>query len=106
MRLAASQELPIHMTGAGAIAYPHQDVWHKPQRGFHEPGMIPGKFFIVVAILKNDFNSTHPPIHSPTQPPRIIRFVSELKLGATLVCHLLHVLENMSVLGLNPGKGE
>ena len=45
MRLAASQELPIHMTGAGAIAYPHQDVWHKPQRGFHEPGMIPGRFF-------------------------------------------------------------
>ena len=45
MRLAASQELPIHMAGAGAVGYPDQDVWHKPQRGFHQPGMIPGRFF-------------------------------------------------------------
>jgi hypothetical protein len=42
MRLAASQELPMPNNGAGALGLPHPDVWHKPQRGYHETGMIPG----------------------------------------------------------------
>jgi hypothetical protein len=51
MRMAASQELPVHYGGPGgpgggggaAMGMAHPDVWHKPQRGYHDGGMIPGE---------------------------------------------------------------